>query len=392
MSEKVTFQELIDAMSEETDRSKQFTHDFMKGLVSVIHRGLEEDRKVNIAGLGKFGLREVDEREGYNPQTGEPMTIPAHNRVTFTAYKELRERVNAPYAHREPELLDDDEPEEDTTSRQSDFIPTAPPTRSGGRGPDGGSGDEARPAPSSVVEYAPEMNDTDQSKDSGGQGDSSKKQEDFDPPASSSRIEKDGEAEEDRFGFRKSRRHRRSDANWPLIVAAAFVLMVIVAATWMLSSEVFDQVFEEPASPSVTQVEETGESPAPAGKSEEALNEITGDNETVSRQVGRWTDPLEHGPPGIRRSLPVALDLRHQYGRHRPSRPHLCGHLSHGAPAGGSRGNALAIGLPLGGHGLRGFLPLVQGPRPGGGQILSLCRKAVPRGGAGPHRRRNRPG
>ena len=107
MSEKVTFGELIESIAAETDHSKQFTHDFLKDFVDVIHGGLEEDGKVNIAGFGKFKLRHVEEREGYNPQTEEKMTIPAHNKIVFKPYKDLSELVNAPYAHMEPTLLEE---------------------------------------------------------------------------------------------------------------------------------------------------------------------------------------------------------------------------------------------------------------------------------------------
>jgi nucleoid DNA-binding protein len=135
MSEKVTFQELIESIAEETNSTKQFTHNFLKDFVDVINSGLERDGNVNIAGLGKFELRHVDEREGYNPQTEERMTIPAHNRIVFKPYKDLRELVNAPYAHLEPELIKEEfkssrkgEAEEETASDEEDFIPTAPPT------------------------------------------------------------------------------------------------------------------------------------------------------------------------------------------------------------------------------------------------------------------------
>lgn len=131
MSEKITFQELIDSIADKTDNSKKFTHDFLKDFADVINSGLEKDGKVNIAGLGKFGLRRLDEREGYNPQTGESMTIPAHNKIIFKPYKDLRERVNAPYVDMEPEIIDE---ESDTVPAESNdeqdqqmFIPTAPP-------------------------------------------------------------------------------------------------------------------------------------------------------------------------------------------------------------------------------------------------------------------------
>ncbi|HKK45564.1 MAG TPA: HU family DNA-binding protein [Balneolaceae bacterium] len=138
MSEKVTFRELIDAIAEETENSKQFTHDFLKDFVDVINTGLEEDGSVNIAGFGKFNLKQVDERDGYNPQTEEKITIPAHNKVVFKPYKDLRELVNAPYAHLEAKLIEQEEDTQDSdqeevpapseTTPEDDFIPTAPPT------------------------------------------------------------------------------------------------------------------------------------------------------------------------------------------------------------------------------------------------------------------------
>lgn len=121
MSEKITFGELIETIAKETDRSKQFTHDFLKDFVDVINGGLEEDGKVNIAGFGKFELRHVDEREGFNPHTEEKITIPAHNKVVFKPYKDLRELVNAPYAHIEPKLIEQDQSttsDEDSSTEQ----------------------------------------------------------------------------------------------------------------------------------------------------------------------------------------------------------------------------------------------------------------------------------
>jgi DNA-binding protein HU-beta len=175
MSEKVTFQELIDAIAEETDNSKQFTHDFLKDFVTVINDGLEAEGSVNIAGFGKFDLKRVDEREGYNPQTEEKMTIPAHNKIVFKPYKDLRELVNAPYAHLEPELIEEDEDEnaESTAEEgatdhegkdETDFIPTAPPTQETKSGSDENPFDfdtEEEQEPVSETEESGEQDDAD---------------------------------------------------------------------------------------------------------------------------------------------------------------------------------------------------------------------------------------
>ncbi len=231
MSEKVTFGELIDSISDETGRSKRSAHDFVKGLVTVIHEGLEEDRNVNIAGLGKFDLRRMEEREGTNPQTGEKMTIPAHDRVVFKPYKQLREQVNAPYADREPTILGDRPEEED--AEEKEFIPTAPPTERSpaGKAPSGeeresGSGVEPS-SDSTIVEYTPE-----------------------DGP-----DEINAEPETDRFDFRKSRRHESSGVNWLLIVAGAFVILILAAASYLVTYQGFNGADPAAESEAVSRVD-----------------------------------------------------------------------------------------------------------------------------------------
>lgn len=137
MSEKITFSELIDLLSGETNKSREFTHDFLKEFVSVIRSGLEDDGKVNIAGLGKFELRDMSEREGYNPQTEEKITIPAHYKVDFKPYKSFRELLNAPYAHLEAELIEEEQEHEDTKEPAE-----TPPPASGSDSTETDSADE----------------------------------------------------------------------------------------------------------------------------------------------------------------------------------------------------------------------------------------------------------
>ncbi|HYW35276.1 MAG TPA: HU family DNA-binding protein [Balneolaceae bacterium] len=126
---KITFDEIIESVARESDKSKSFTRAFLKDLTKAIRSELENGEKVNIAGLGKFELENVAEKEGYNPQTDERMTIPAHHKVVFKPYKNLRETVNAPYAHLEPQLIDEDSidsRDEDAEEQQAETA-THPP-------------------------------------------------------------------------------------------------------------------------------------------------------------------------------------------------------------------------------------------------------------------------
>lgn len=114
MSNKVTYAEIVEALSQKTGFSKQKSEDFTKALIAEVKAELQKTGKASITNFGSFKVKEVAERQGKNPQTGEPITIPAHKRVTFTPYKALREEVNAKYAHLESELIGEKEEKSET--------------------------------------------------------------------------------------------------------------------------------------------------------------------------------------------------------------------------------------------------------------------------------------
>lgn len=125
MSNKVTYGDIVEALSRKTGFSKQKSEDFTKALISRVQQELEETGKASITNFGSFKVKEVAERQGQNPQTGEPITIPAHKRVSFTPYKALRERVNAKYAHLESKVIEEGE-EKSESAAVSAETPTAP--------------------------------------------------------------------------------------------------------------------------------------------------------------------------------------------------------------------------------------------------------------------------
>lgn len=284
MSEKITFQELIDSIADETDNSKKFTHDFLKDFVDVIHEGLENDGKVNIAGLGKFGLRKVDEREGYNPQTGESMTIPPHNKVVFKPYKDLRELVNAPYAHMEPQIIEEEasDEEKEQASAEQDFIPTAPPTdvkdkkkadeatdqkdkdektstkQTGRKTSEKFSLDEETGKEDTysddddIVEFSGEQRTTDENEDNiesiTGESDSenTKKESEKKPVSGTGEIDYESPAAdstsspeplESRTTFQRNTSKRRQGTNFPLIIAAAVIILLLAVGAGIFLME-----------------------------------------------------------------------------------------------------------------------------------------------------------
>jgi len=62
-------------------------------LVTVITDALVKGDKVDIIGLGKFETVERAERNGVNPQTKQPIVIPAKKAPKFKPAKALKDKV-----------------------------------------------------------------------------------------------------------------------------------------------------------------------------------------------------------------------------------------------------------------------------------------------------------
>jgi len=54
----------------------------------------KSDPKLTYPGFGTFKKRKRNKKQGRNPQTGKPITIPAHYTVTFTPSSILKNKMN----------------------------------------------------------------------------------------------------------------------------------------------------------------------------------------------------------------------------------------------------------------------------------------------------------
>ncbi len=59
----------------------------------IIASELNRGNRVQITGFGTFQIRKRKKREGRNPQTGEPIQIPASRFPAFSAGRSLKDRV-----------------------------------------------------------------------------------------------------------------------------------------------------------------------------------------------------------------------------------------------------------------------------------------------------------
>ncbi|WP_275950942.1 HU family DNA-binding protein [Gemmiger formicilis] len=85
--------ELIAAVATNAGLTKKDAEKAVSATLDVITEALKNGEKVSLVGFGTFEVRERKERQGRNPQTREPMTIPASKLPAFSAGKALKDAV-----------------------------------------------------------------------------------------------------------------------------------------------------------------------------------------------------------------------------------------------------------------------------------------------------------
>ena len=85
--------ELISSVALKCEMSKKDSDKAVTAVFEVIEETLAKNEKVSLVGFGSFEVRDRNEREGFNPQTKEKMTIPASKYPAFKAGKNLKDAV-----------------------------------------------------------------------------------------------------------------------------------------------------------------------------------------------------------------------------------------------------------------------------------------------------------
>jgi DNA-binding protein HU-beta len=91
---KVKKQDIINSVAEKMNCSKVEAESFVDSVLETISENLEKGHEVGLVGFGTFHVQHRKERQGRNPQTGEPMKIAALKSPAFRAGKTLKENVN----------------------------------------------------------------------------------------------------------------------------------------------------------------------------------------------------------------------------------------------------------------------------------------------------------
>jgi len=95
MSEKDVFENLVDAVAEQTGKPRGVCRNLITELGSEIAKAAAEGEHVEIDGLGTFSFEQE-----------KPGTVSS---LAFQPSEELQDLVNAPYAHMHPEIVEDEQ-------------------------------------------------------------------------------------------------------------------------------------------------------------------------------------------------------------------------------------------------------------------------------------------
>ena len=89
----VTRADLTDAVHRETGLPRRDAAEFVDIAIEAIAERLTAGETVMISGFGTFRVCDKRAREGRNPKTGEPASIPARRVVTFRPSQVLKLRI-----------------------------------------------------------------------------------------------------------------------------------------------------------------------------------------------------------------------------------------------------------------------------------------------------------
>lgn len=89
----MTKSDLIAQVAKKANLTNKAARDAVQAVFAAITNALKKGDKVVVTGFGTFSVRQRAARKGRNPQTGDPIDIPARKTPGFTAGKSLKRAV-----------------------------------------------------------------------------------------------------------------------------------------------------------------------------------------------------------------------------------------------------------------------------------------------------------
>ncbi|AXU18219.1 HU family DNA-binding protein [Novosphingobium sp. THN1] len=86
--------DLADTIAASHGLSKADARKVVDGVFAAIADAAAKGEEVSLNGFGKFKVKNTPAREGRNPSTGATIQIAASNKLTFSAAKAVKDKLN----------------------------------------------------------------------------------------------------------------------------------------------------------------------------------------------------------------------------------------------------------------------------------------------------------
>lgn len=90
----MTKADLVERIAIKANMTKAAAERSLNAFLDAVAEGLKNEEKLTLTGFGVFVVENRKARQGRNPRTGEPLTIPAAKMVKFRPGKQLKESLN----------------------------------------------------------------------------------------------------------------------------------------------------------------------------------------------------------------------------------------------------------------------------------------------------------
>jgi DNA-binding protein HU-beta len=89
----MTKADLVEKMAKDAGISKAAAAEALNSFIDSVVKSVKKGNKVALVGFGTFSVSKRKARTGRNPQTGEPIKIPARKVPKFSAGKTFKDAV-----------------------------------------------------------------------------------------------------------------------------------------------------------------------------------------------------------------------------------------------------------------------------------------------------------
>lgn len=86
--------DIAEKLAGDHDLSKAQARELVDGVFAAIADAASSGEEVSLSGFGKFKVKDQPAREGRNPSTGATIQIAASKKMTFSAAKALKDKLN----------------------------------------------------------------------------------------------------------------------------------------------------------------------------------------------------------------------------------------------------------------------------------------------------------